>query len=97
VAGDQTLTRFKTGAAYRQVLVDILSRNYRLDHEIILYKVATLPTQQPNVARLPLSGLPDAEVDMHMTLVIPPATAMQPNPEVRKRLAAIELSASGNA
>jgi len=36
-------------------------------------------------------------VDMHMTLLIPPATSMQPNPEVRKRLAAIELSASGNA
>ena len=97
VAGDQTMSRFKTGAAYRQVLVDILSRNYPLDHEIIVYKVATLPTQQPFVARLPLGALPDAEVDMHMTVVIPPATAMQPNPEVRKRLAEIELSASGNA
>jgi hypothetical protein len=40
--------------------------------------------------------LPAAEVDMHMTAVIPPARAMQPNPEVRKRLAAIELSAGGN-
>jgi precorrin-6B methylase 1 len=97
VAGDQTMSRFKTGAAYRQVLVDILSRNYPLEHEIIVYKVATLPTLQPFVARLPLGALPDAEVDMHMTVVIPPATAMQPNPEVRKRLAAIELSASGNA
>jgi precorrin-3B methylase len=97
VAGDQTLTRFKTGAAYRQVLVDILSQDYALDHEIIVYKVATLPTQQPVVARLPLGTLPDAEVDMHMTVVIPPATAMQPNPEVRKRLAAIQMSSSGNA
>jgi len=97
VAGDQTLTRFKTGAAYRQVLVDILSRDYPLDHEIIVYKVATLPTQQPVVARLPLGTLPDTEVDMHMTVVIPPATAMQPNPEVRRRLAAIQLSSSGNA
>jgi hypothetical protein len=32
-----------------------------------------------------------------MTAVITPVTAMQPNLEVRKRLAAVELYASGNA
>jgi hypothetical protein len=32
-----------------------------------------------------------------MTAVIPPATVMQPNLEIRKRLAAIDQSASGNA
>jgi uncharacterized protein YabN with tetrapyrrole methylase and pyrophosphatase domain len=92
VAGDQSMARFKTGAAYRQVLVEILARDYRLDHEIIVYKVATLPTYQPLIERLPLGALPDVEVDMHMTVVIPPATTMQPNPEVRERLAAIELT-----
>jgi uncharacterized protein YabN with tetrapyrrole methylase and pyrophosphatase domain len=97
VAGDQTLSRFKTGAAYRQVLVDLLSRTYPLDHEIIVYRAATLPTQQALIQRLPLASLPEAEVDMHMTVVIPPATAMQPNPEIRQRLAAIDNSASGSA
>lgn len=97
VAGDQSMARFKTGAAYRQVLVDILSQNYPMDHEIILYRVATLPTQRPWVERLPLGALPSAEVDMHMTAVIPPAQSMQPNAEVRARLAEIELSASRNA
>jgi uncharacterized protein YabN with tetrapyrrole methylase and pyrophosphatase domain len=97
VAGDQTVSRFKTGPAYRQVLVDILSRDYPLDHEIIVYKAATLPMQQAVIERMPLRALPEAEVDMHMTAVIPPATVMQPNLEIRKRLAAIDQSASGNA
>jgi hypothetical protein len=97
VAGDQSMARFKTGAAYRQVLVDILSQNYPVDHEIIVYRVATLPTQRPLVERLSLGALPSAEVDMHMTVVIPPAKPMQPNAEVRARLAEIELSASRNA
>jgi hypothetical protein len=93
VAGDQSLARFKTGPAHRQVLVDLLSSNYPLDHEVTLYRAATLPTQHPCIIRLPLAELPDAEVDMHMTLVVPPAIAMQPNLEIRQRLAAIEPSA----
>jgi precorrin-3B methylase len=97
VAGDQSLSRFKTGGAYRQILVDLLSGSYPLDHEVTLYKAATLPTQQACIIRLPLAALPDAEVDMHMTLVIPPAAAMQPNVEIRQRLTAIERSPGGNA
>jgi precorrin-3B methylase len=97
VAGDRTLSRFNTGAPYRQVLVELLSRSYPLNHEVLLYRAATLPTQQPRIARLSLAALPEAEVDMHMTLVIPPATAMQPNMEIRQRLAAIEPSPAGNA
>jgi uncharacterized protein YabN with tetrapyrrole methylase and pyrophosphatase domain len=95
VAGDQSTTRFRTSAAYRQVLVDILARDYSLDHEITVYGVATLPIQQARIERLPLRALPDADIDMHVTVVIPPATTMQPNHEVRERLAA--LSTSGNA
>jgi len=96
VAGDQSLARFKTGAAHRRLLVELLSQTYPLKHEIIVYKAATLPTQHPIIERLALGALPDVEVDMHMTVVIPPATAMQPNPEVRARLAAID-QAAGNA
>jgi uncharacterized protein YabN with tetrapyrrole methylase and pyrophosphatase domain len=90
VAGDWSLARFKTGAAYRQVLVDLLSQSYPLDHEITVYRAATLPTQQPYIERMPLSALPEAEVDTHMTMVVPPSTLMQPNLEIRRRLAAID-------
>jgi uncharacterized protein YabN with tetrapyrrole methylase and pyrophosphatase domain len=90
VAGDQSWARFSTGAAYRQVLVDVLARDYDLEHEVILYKAATLPMHQSRMERLPLSKLPEAEVDVQVTLVIPPATSLIADPTIRERLAALD-------
>jgi uncharacterized protein YabN with tetrapyrrole methylase and pyrophosphatase domain len=90
VAGDQSLARFSTGAAYRQVLVDVLARDYDLAHEVILYKAVTLPMHQPKIERLPLSGLPAADIDMQVTLVVPPATSLEADPIVREYLAALD-------
>ncbi len=90
VAGDQSLARFSTGSAYRQVLVDVLARDYDLDHEVIIYKSATLPVQQPRIERIALGQLPHADVDMHVTLVIPPARPLLPDYEIRERLAALD-------
>lgn len=92
VAGDKSLARFATGAAYRQVLVDVLARDYDLDHEVIIYKVATLPMHQPEIRRIALGDLPEAQIDMHATVVIPPARALQPDQEIRARLAALDLA-----
>lgn len=93
VAGDQSLARFATGAAYRQVLVDVLARDYPLHHELIIYKGVTLPTQQPKIERLALGKLPNADIDMHATVVIPPATALRPDMEIRQRLSSLDLEA----
>jgi hypothetical protein len=90
VAGDRSLARFATGAAYRQVLVDVLTRDYPLDHAAIIYKVATLPTQQPRIARTTIGQLPSLDIDMHATVVIPPAHALQPDDAIRERLAALD-------
>ena len=90
LAGDQSLARFSTGAAYRQVLVDVLGRDYPLDHEVILYQAATLPTFRPTISRMPLRDLPDAETNMHFTMVVPPAQSLQPDSEIRARLAALD-------
>ncbi|MDY6948133.1 MAG: SAM-dependent methyltransferase [Pseudomonadota bacterium] len=90
LSGDQSLARFSTGAAYRQVLVDVLNRDYPLDHEVILYQAATLPTFRPRIIRVRLAELPNAETDMHVTLVIPPAQPLQPDHTVRERLAALD-------
>lgn len=97
VAGDRSLARFHTGAAYRQVLVDVLTRDYSPAHEAIVYRTATLPTQQSRIARLTLQQLSAADIDMHVTLVIPPAAPLQPDPESRARLAALDLASSGAA
>jgi len=90
VAGDQSLARFSTGAAYRQVLVDVLGRDYDLGHEAILYKAVTLPMHRPHIERISLRDLPAANVDMHMTLVVPPASRLQADPTVREWLAALD-------
>ena len=89
VAGDLTFTRFSTSAPYRQVLVDVLARDYPLTHEVILYRAATLPLHQPRIERLPLSKLPETAVDMHSTLVIPPSRAPEQDGDIREHLRAL--------
>src|SRR5581483_10725199 len=79
VAGDQSFARFSTGAQYRRILVELLAPDYGLAHEVIVYKAATLPMHQPRMERMPLGSLPDAEIDMHATLVIPPSQPFEPN------------------
>lgn len=86
VAGDRSLSRFKTGKAYRQILTQLLQQQYPVNHQVILYEAAVLPIQQPVVRYLPLSALPDAEVDLKATLVIPPATALIPAEAILQQL-----------
>jgi precorrin-3B methylase len=90
VAGDRSLARFSTGAAHRQVLVDVLTRDYDPEHEVVIYRGATLPLQKPRIERLALKSLPRADLDMHVTLVVPPAAPLQPDQEMRARLAALQ-------
>lgn len=90
VAGDQSFARFSTGSRHRQVLVDVLARDYDLSHEVIIYRAATLPMQDPLIERIPLGKLPDAQVDMHSTLVIPPARPLEPDMQIRERLSALD-------
>lgn len=97
VAGDRSTAKFSTGRAYRRVLVDVLARDYPRDHEIIAYRAATLPTDRPRIGRMKLRELPEAEIDMHFTVVIPPAAELQADPDIRKRLAALDLADSSPA
>jgi hypothetical protein len=90
VAGDQSLTRFSTGNAYRQVLVDVLARAYPREHQVFVYEATTLPTRPASIVTVALRQLPEIAISMHATLVVPPTERMQPDPEVRARLAALD-------
>ncbi|WP_192022238.1 MULTISPECIES: SAM-dependent methyltransferase [Shewanella] len=90
LAGDKSLTKFSTGAAHRQVLVELLAEKYPLDHQVILYEAAVLPIDSAREQWLSISDLIDAEIYMHTTLVIPPCVKMQPNKQVLARLYEIE-------
>jgi hypothetical protein len=93
LVGDLSLTRFSTGPAYRQALVDVLSADYPPGHEVIVYRGATLPIQQPRIRRLALRDLPGAELTAEETVVLPPATALKQNRAMRERLAALDKEA----
>lgn len=94
VAGDRSYARFSTDVAYRQVLVDVLAREYPLEHKVFIYKAATLPTDKPRIDRIALAALPGADLDLHATLVIPPAADLLPDAAVRRRLAALDARAA---
>ena len=93
VVGDQSLTRFSTGAAYRRLLVEVLARDYPLDHEVVVYRAATLPIQQPRMDRVTLADLPGTSIELPDTLVIPPAGALEIYAGMLKRLATLERKA----
>lgn len=86
VAGDRSLAKFSTDAAYREILVELLTDYYPPEHKVILYEAVSLPIQQPRIVHLQLSALPEAKMDLKTTLVIPPATKMQLNSTLLKRL-----------
>ncbi|TCV94826.1 tetrapyrrole (corrin/porphyrin) methylase-like protein [Luteibacter rhizovicinus] len=97
VTGDMSKGKFSTSEPYLQVLVDVLSEDYSLDHEVVIYQAPTLPIQSPRIERLALRDLPRSNVGMSDTLVLPPAHAMRPNTDVRARLAAIDLELAGKS
>ncbi|HTC27720.1 SAM-dependent methyltransferase [Dyella sp.] len=86
LVGDWSLTRFRTGPACRQLLVDVLSQDYPLDHEVIIYRGATLPIEQPRIRRIVLRDLPDVVLTPEETVVLPPASPLKPNLAMRARL-----------
>lgn len=93
MVGDTTLARFSTGPEYRQVLVDRLARDYPLDHEIIIYRCATLPIHAPRMDRIALRDLPQADMTVVETVVIPPAAELEREPGVWARLKALDAGA----
>jgi hypothetical protein len=90
LVGDRSMKRFVTGPEYRQVLVDVLSRDYPLDHEVIIYRCATLPIEQPRIRHATLRNLAATDVSAEETVVLPPASRLHANTSVRERLAALD-------
>ena len=90
VVGDRSLARQGTGPEYRQLLVELLSRDYPLDHEVIIYRGATLPIEQPRIRRHILRDLPHVSITPEETVVLPPAEALKLNLAMRERLEALD-------
>jgi precorrin-6B methylase 1 len=90
LVGDWSLTRLETGPEYRQVLVDRLSQDYPIDHELIIYHGATLPIENSKIRRIKLRDLPNTTLAPQETVVLPPAIPLRPNLLMRERLAELD-------
>lgn len=86
LAGDLSMGIAVTGREERQLLLELLSKDYPLTHECYLYEAPTMPLQTPRIDKLELQALLDAPIHLHTTLVIPPALALQDNHDMRRRL-----------
>lgn len=94
LAGDRSASRLGTGAEYRALLLDILSEHYPADHLAIVYEAATLPIGTARAERFALRDLVHARLEIHSTLVVPPARPMQRNPAMLRRLAELDSTES---
>lgn len=95
LVGDRSLKRLSTGPEYRQVLVDVLSRDYPLDHEVIVYRGATLPIQQPRIRRVSLRDIPATDITPEETVILPPASQPRTNRKIMKRLKELDRAREG--
>lgn len=90
LAADRSCSRFDTGPEHRRLLLERLLRDYPADHACIIYEAPTLPLMAPRMTSLPLRALPDSDLHMHSTLVIPPCEALQRDEEMLERAAQID-------
>lgn len=90
LVGDRSLKRFNTDPEYRQVLVDVLAKDYPLEHEIIIYRAATLPIHKPRIRHVALRDLPATDIAGEDTVILPPAEKLRPNRVIRQRLRALD-------
>lgn len=97
LAGDRSLSRYATGAPYRRLLVELLiEEGYPPGHEVIAYEAATLPIAFPRMERMPLSALPEADLRLQTTLVVPPAQPLVRNEAMLARIAAIDEASAAD-
>lgn len=95
VVGDRSLKRFSTQPEYKQLLVDVLARDYPLDHEVIVYRAATLPIERPRIRRVALRDVPATDISAEETVVLAPAVPLKPNQAMRDRLLALDAAGAG--
>ncbi len=90
LAGDRSVARFDTGVAELQLLVESLSVNFPLDHQVVIYEAASMPFEQPRMDWIALGDLPTAHLTLRSTLVLPPSRSLQKNTQMLARLQALQ-------
>ena len=86
LAGELTAKTFKTSEKNIEALVKYLLNWYPPEHEIILYEAAFLPLDSVRKEKIKIVDLPSTDLNLHTTLVVPPARKMNINKELVERL-----------
>ncbi len=73
-----------------RLLVEVLSHDYPLDHEVVIYEAAQLPVCRPKVLRVALEDLPTAGVTGFSTLLVPPRAAAETDWAIVERLESLQ-------
>jgi hypothetical protein len=92
VVGNRSVGPLANALAYRSLLVERLEQDYPPEHEVIIYRGATLPIEQPCVRRITLRELASATLTAEETVVLGPAQALQPNRALQERLVALDAA-----
>lgn len=87
---NSSVSRTDAPGAYRQLLVDRLSHDYPLNHEVIIYRAATLPIEKPRIRKVMLRELPDIPMTAEETMVVPPARALQRDEDFIRQVEALD-------
>ncbi|AOE48892.1 SAM-dependent methyltransferase [Kangiella sediminilitoris] len=91
LAGETTARTFKTSRRNLEIFVEYLLQWYPKEHKIILYEAAFLPLDKVRKDELNLEDLPMAKLNLHTTMVVPPAKKMSINKELVEKLGLDEL------
>lgn len=86
LTGDLSLTQNNTKKDYLEVLLDLLVRDYKLEHEVIIYSASLTALNNFSERRVQLTSLPNEKLSMNDTLVIPPANKMLRNESLVTKL-----------
>lgn len=96
ITGDRSLRRYSTESSYRQLLVELLTEHYPVDHEIIIYEAATLPISVPRMQKLALPALVNTQLNLQSTMVLPPCQTMQRNEAMLARIEELDRVLNSN-
>jgi hypothetical protein len=85
--GDLAWNPGRTNADNVRVLVEELAQTYGLDHVVVVYEAAQLPTCLPTILHVRLADLPQAPLTTASTLFVPPRERRAADPAMVARLA----------
>lgn len=90
LVGEHTAKTFKLEKLGVERFVGYMSQWYPLEHEVIIYETNVLPIEEVRADRVALKDLPEQELYLHTTLIVPPSQELVANEEVLSKFGIAE-------